>query len=158
MKLIPKYLLVFILIVVTMTIIGLEMDFEIIIYLIGFIFISGSICYLFKLNMGMALALIFVSFFATYMLSASIIMIETSIAYSKITTIPKDCLIKYYETQDINSIPSNKRYAWIGILYRKIDLVSNNRTYNIKEAVGWRCASVFAYFDIEEDKYHASYH
>ena len=84
-------------------------------------------------------------------------MSETDLAYSKITSIPKDNLIEFYNTKDINLIPKDKRYTWIGAFYKEIGIIKENRGGEIK-AVGWRGSTVFAYYYILDDEYSASYH
>ena len=146
-----------------MTIVALEMNFEIITYLILYGLIGICLFYYLKyfkffgLKSNIILVIIFTSLFPTYILTASIVIYETNVSYSKIKSIPKDKLIEFYISNDINTIPKDKRRAWIGILYRKINIVSENRIDRIK-AVGWRGNSVFAYYNIEEDDYIVSYH
>ena len=158
-----KYLIIFLLIVSKMTVVALEFDFEIISYLITYGVVGVGLFYFLKyrkfygLKSSAILVIILTSIFPTYILTASIIMTETDIAYSKVKSIPKENLIEFYETNDINSIPPDKRRTWIGVFYRKIDKVSKNRVRNIK-AVGWKGCSVFAYYDIDEDDYSGSYH
>ncbi len=146
-----------------MTIIGLEIDFDIRLYLVIHLIVSGGISILFfiskssKINLIFIPGIIIVSLFFTYILTISIIMYETENAYLKITSIPKSNLIQFYETRDINSIPKNKRHAWIGALYREIEIIPQDRIDKIK-VVGWNGNSVFAFYDIEDDDYLASYH
>jgi len=66
-------------------------------------------------------------------------------------------LTQFYQTKDIQTIPSNRRHAWIGIRYKEIGIVSENRIGKIN-AVGWRGNSVFAYYDFNEKDYIESYH
>ena len=78
-------------------------------------------------------------------------MHETDIAFSKLNSIPKKDLIKFYESRDPSIIPESQRYTWSGVFYKEIDIVNIN-------AVGWKGNTVFAYYNIENDSYSASYH
>ena len=156
-----KYLLIYIAIISITTMIALEMDFEIITYLIiygiigvGVFFLLKYLNYLKPVNL---LIVIITSLIPTYIVTASIIITETDLAYSKITSIPKERLAEYYKTKDLNIIPEDKRRTWIGVLYREIEIVDSNRSGNIK-AVGWKGNSVFAYYNLMEDDFSASYH
>ena len=158
-----KYIIIALLIVSIMTVVALEIDFEIITYLIIYGVTGLALFYFLKyrkfygLKPGLILVILSISILPTYILTASIIMAETDLAYSKIRSIPKENLIEFYKTNDINSIPQNKRRTWIGVFNREIDIVSKNRVRNIK-AVGWKGKSVFAYYDLDEDDYSGSYH
>ena len=88
---------------------------------------------------------------------ASIITYETAIAYARLKSIPIDNLTQFYNTKDIQTIPQEKRRAWIGVRYKEIGIVSEDRIRKIN-AVGWRGNSVFAYYDFDEKKYNGSYH
>ena len=158
-----KYLGIYLLLISTMTVILLEMDFEIIKYLAIYGLIGISLFYLLKyfkfynLKSNIIIIIIITSLFPTYILTASIMIYETDIAYSKIKSIPKENLIEFYNTNDINAIPQEKRHVWIGVLYKEINRVNTNGIGNIK-AVGWKGHSVFAYYIINEDDYYGSYH
>ncbi len=158
-----KHIGISIVMIIIMTVILLEMKFEIITYLIIYLLIGAILYYVlnrfnfYGLKSNIIMIIITISIFPTYLLSASIMMYETDIVYSKIRSIPKDKLIKFYDTNDINVIPQSKRRAWIGVLYREISIISENQISNIK-AVGWRGNSVFGYYNLEENNYTASYH
>jgi hypothetical protein len=149
--------------ILTMTVIMIEIDFEITSYLITYAFISIGLFLLLKrksfygLTPKVIFVILFTSLIPTWILSTLIIMEETNVAYSKIKSIPKEKLVEFYNTNDINIIPEHARRTWIGIRYQKIDIVSENRIRNIR-AVGWRGSSVFGYYDIDEDNYSGSYH
>lgn len=156
-----KYILIFILTLVSVEFIAMEyisngsflFSLTIILGFIGFVFILIPQVRL----IGKISLTLFSSLICVFFLAMIIGMAQTDIAYSKITSIPKDNLIQYYETKDINLIPKKYRYTWIGAFYRKIDIVPRNRVNTIK-AVGWRHNTVFSYYDIEEDDYVGSYH
>lgn len=84
-------------------------------------------------------------------------MEETNVAYSKIKSIPKEKLVDFYNTNDINIIPEHARRTWIGIRYKKIDIVTENSVRKIR-AVGWKGNSVFGYYNIDENDYSGSFH
>ena len=144
-----------------MTVVALEMNFEIILYLITYGIVGIALVFIFKkiygLNPIILIIIILTSVFPTYISFATIMMTETDTAYSKIKSIPQKNLIEFYNTNDIETIPCDKRQTWIGVRYRRIDIISENRSGNIK-AVGWRNHYVFAYYDIDKDDYYASYH
>lgn len=146
-----------------MTIIGLEMEFDIIIYLIIYALVGLCLFYfsmrfnLFRLKPSAISFIITTSLFFTYILTSSIIIYETDLAYSKLKSIPIDSLIKYRNTKNIKAIPQENRRTWIGIRYKEIRIVSENRIGNIN-AVGWQGNSVFAYYDFDKKEYHGSYH
>jgi len=146
-----------------MTTIGLEMDFDIITFLIIYGLIGLGIFYFLKPSNFFGLkpiaipVIIISSIFFTYILMASIITYETAIAYARLKSIPIDNLTQFYNTKDIQTIPQEKRRAWIGVRYKEIGIVSENRIRKIN-AVGWRGNSVFAYYDFDEKKYNGSYH
>ena len=140
-----------------MTAVMIEVDFEIISYLISYALISTGLFLLLKrknfygLRSKVISIILFTSLFPTWILSAIIIMEETNVAYSKIKSIPKEKLVYFYNTNDISIIPEHARRTWIGIRYEKIDIVT-------KRAVGWKGNSVFGYYNIDEDDYSGSYH
>ena len=163
MKSFLKYIGIHLIITFIMTSIGLEMDFEIIKYLliygtvaIGFFFFLKYFNFYGLTRIGVFFA-ISISIFSTYILSASIIMHETSLAYSKIKSIPKEDLTEFYRTKDINAIPEDKRRAWIGLFYREINIIPEHSERKIK-AVGWKIDSIFAYYNLDKDDYTGSYH
>jgi hypothetical protein len=163
MKKFLKYFGIYLIIMLIMTSIALEIDFEIITYLLTYGAIGLGLFFFLKyfnfssLKSSIVLVIILTSIFPTYILTASIIMYETNLAYSKINSIPKEKLKEFYKTKNIKSIPEDKRRAWIGIFYREINIVSKNRVRKIK-AVGWKGTSVFAYYDLDKDDYAGSYH
>ncbi|HAN79042.1 MAG TPA: hypothetical protein DCQ31_15365 [Bacteroidales bacterium] len=146
-----------------MTIIGLELDFDIRTFLFVYGLVALCIFYflktfiLFELKPSAFIAIIISSLFFTYISTASIIIYETNEAYAKLKSIPIENLTQFYQTKDIQTIPSNRRHAWIGIRYKEIGIVSENRIGKIN-AVGWRGNSVFAYYDFNEKDYIESYH
>ena len=146
-----------------MTTIGIEMDFDIIIYLIVYGLFGISLFYILKTFNFFGLkpraipVILISSVFFTYILIASIIIYETDLAYAKLKSIPIDNLVQFHNTNDIQAIPQENRRAWIGARYKEIEIVSKDRIGSIN-AVGWRGNSVFAYYDIDEKKYTGSYH
>lgn len=162
-KNILAYILIYLIIVIIMSAIGLEMDFDIIYYLLLYCAISIGVVLLFKrkysktLNNRIILGLILLSILSSYILMAIIQIAETNTAYNKVKSIPKETLITFYNTGNINIIPKKNRRTWIGIFYKEISLVKENRIEKIK-AVGWRGNTVFSYYDIVEDDFIASYH
>ncbi len=163
-----KYVFINVVIILTMTIIALEMEFETITFMFIYGIVGLSVYFLLmhlkfirpisSLTTILAFIMtILTSILSTYILTTSIILKETDLAYSKITSIPKDRLIEYYKTKDLNVIPENKRRTWIGVLYREIEIVDRNRSGRIN-AVGWKGNSVFAYYNITENVFSASYH
>ncbi len=158
-----KYGIILLVTVCIMTIVALEINFEIISYLTIYAFFGVGLFYFLKyhkfyrLQSGVILGIILTSLIPTYILTASIVTTQTDIAYSKVKSIPKENLIEFYNTNNINAIPRNKRRVWIGVFYKNITVVSENKLKNIK-AVGWQGNSVFAYYNIEEDAYVGSYH
>ena len=153
----------FLFIIFIMTTIGLEMDFDIITFLIIYGLIGLCLFYFlkifkfFELKPSAFAVIIISSLFFTYISMVSIIIYETDIAYAKLKSIPVDNLTQFYNTKNIQTIPQEKRRAWIGIRYKEIGIVSENRIGKIN-AVGWRGNSVFAYYDFDEKKYNGSYH
>ncbi len=158
-----KYLLTYLFIISMMTIIGLEMDFDIIIYLPLYGIIGIGIFYGYKaydffgLRPRYIKVIIITSIFFTYILITTIIIYETNWAFDKVKSIPINNLIQFYKTKDIQTIPQEKRRAWIGVRYKEIGVITKNRTKSIN-AVGWQCNSVFAYYDLDEKKYFGSSH
>jgi len=146
-----------------MTTIGLEMDFDIITYLIIYGLIGLCLFYILKkfkffgLKSRIIKFIIITSVFFTYIFMTSIIIYETDLAYAKLKSIPLDNLIQFNNTNDMQAIPQEKRRAWIGVRYKEIGIVTENRIRNIN-AIGWKGKSVFAYYDFDENKYHGSYH
>lgn len=163
MRRILKYLLTFLFIITIMTTVGLEMDFDIITFLIIYgliglcLFVFFKIFKFFGLRPSAIPVIGLISLFFTYILMASIIIYETDVAYAKLKSIPIDNLTQFYNTKNIQTIPQEKRRAWIGVRYKEIGIVSKNRIGKIN-AVGWRGNSVFAYYDFNEKEYHGSYH
>ena len=163
MKTFIKYVLVFFTMISIMTIIGLEMNFDIKNYLISYILVAILFyCFLlyydfFKFINIIIPLIILLSIIPTYILTYSIIMLETDIAFKKIQSIPKKSLIEYYQKKDIDKIPKNCQRTWIGIRYRQIGVVNKNRNGKIN-AIGWKGNSVFAYYKLTEDEYYGSYH
>jgi hypothetical protein len=146
-----------------MTTIGLEMDFHIITFLIIYGLIGLCLFYFLKtfkffgLKPSAIPVIIISSLFFTYILMASIIIYETDVAYAKLKSIPIDNLTQFNNTKDIQTIPQEKRRTWIGVRYKEIGIVSENRIRKTN-AVGWRGKSVFAYYDFDEKEYNGSYH
>ncbi|GAA3642842.1 hypothetical protein GCM10022397_29790 [Flavivirga jejuensis] len=100
-----KYFGIYLIIMLIMTSIALEMDFEIITYLLIYGAIGLGLFFFLKyFNFyGLKLSIVFViistSIFPTYILTASIIMHETDLAYSTIKSIPKENLKEFYTTK-----------------------------------------------------------
>ena len=146
-----------------MTVIGLEMDFDIIEFLIIYGILGLCVYYFSKsfkfleLKPSTIPVIIISSLFFTHILIAIIIIYETDIAYAKLKSIPMDNLTKFYNTNDIQTIPQAKRRTWIGVRYTEIGIVSKNRIEKIN-AVGWKGNSVFAYYDFDKKRYTGSYH
>jgi hypothetical protein len=103
------------------------------------------------------LGAVFVSIIPAYMIMYSLNLSQTNSAYDKVKTIGEEKLTEYFKTNNIQLIPQEKRYTWIGIQYKKINIVENNMNGKIK-AVGWKGKSVFAYYNIEEKVIVGSYH
>lgn len=97
--------------------------------------------------------LIVPTYFSFYSLNIS----QTDWAYNKITKVPIENLEQFAKTKNIELIPKNCRYAWIGCRYKKIDFVKNRKGDKMN-AVGWRGKTVFAYYDINEKDFSGSYH
>ena len=146
-----------------MTTVGLEMDFDIITFLIIYGLIGLCLFYLlrtykfFGIKPSAIPIITITSLLFTYILMACIVMYETDIAYAKLKSIPIDNLTQFYNTKDIQTIPKEKRRTWIGVRYKEIGIVTENRIREIN-AVGWRGNSVFAYYDFDEKEYNGSYH
>ena len=146
-----------------MNIIGLEMDFDIITFLVIYGLVGVFFSQLLKkyktlgLNPNTVPMKIITSLFFTWILMASIIMYQTDVASDKLKSISVDDLAQFYDTRDVQTIPQSKRRTWIGVRYKEIGIVSENRMGSIN-AVGWKGNSVFAYYDFDEKRYSASYH
>ncbi|MBK7959545.1 MAG: hypothetical protein IPK03_16550 [Bacteroidetes bacterium] len=110
-----------------------------------------------QFNFGYVLIFCIVSILPSYLIFYEICANQTDSAYRKIKSIKEESLTQFYTTKDINTIPISSRYAWIGIRYKKINIVDHNFSGEIK-AVGWKGENVFAYYEIDRKKYTGSYH
>lgn len=154
----------FIVTTILITLLSLEFISNIVYFLLvalGSSFLLFRIFLKFKCNITYPSAskLVVLTLFSSYVLFASIAMMQRDIAFHKITTIPKETLLQFYNSQDINQIPKESRYTWMGCFYRKIAIIPENKFGNPnKKAIGWKHNVTAAYYDINKDKYSGSYH
>ena len=100
-------------------------------------------------------ALIVGVFFSLFLVTV-IYINESKCVSDKIHSIPKKDLVEFFKSKDLSLFPKENRYAWIGVLHRKIDIVPRNRVSAIN-AVGWNHNNLFAYYDLDKDEYSNSH-
>ncbi|MFC4816926.1 hypothetical protein [Flavobacterium sp. GCM10023249] len=103
--------------------------------------------------------LFLVAFIVSYILFYTIAQIERDTAYAKMKAVPKNVLEKFHRTQDLTVLPQEARYAWIGCCYRKITVLNETQLNGkVIQAVGWKQASIAAYYDVKNKEYTGSFH
>lgn len=91
----------------------------------------------------------------SYIIAISIHIIESKSAYNKIKNVPKEKLIEFYKTKNIELIPEKSRHTWIGLFYKQINIIPKNRLNNI-QGVGWNNNIIVAYYNIDNNEYYSS--
>lgn len=91
----------------------------------------------------------------SYIIAVSIHIMESKTAYNKIKSIPKEKLIEFYKTKNIELIPKESRHTWIGLFYKQINVIPKNRLSKI-QGVGWDNSIIIAYYNIDDDEYYSS--